>query len=256
MSLIHGCGRSAISTSRRRGSTAAGTSTTGCRRISRPTGWPPGWPGWRRPASPAAAREDPHDEAHLRAFEELQRVVYADLELHRSNPMLHLGELDLACYDKDYAPEAERLRRPGRAPGRLAGRHRRGGRLARRDSRPDRGLAARRRPRAGGRHPGRRRPGARGRRRWPRTPGWSPTCSGRPIPGRPTPRSGPAALAALLSSAEAIDVDLAALAARADAERDRLMERLAESAAAIDEQPRRPLTWPASWSRTTPTGRA
>ena len=35
-------------------------------------------------------------------------MVYADLELHRRNPMFHLGELDLACYDKDYAPEAER----------------------------------------------------------------------------------------------------------------------------------------------------
>ena len=61
----------------------------------------------------AAARDrpalsDPHDEAHLRAFEELQQVMYGDLELHRSNPMYHLGELDLACYDKDYAPEAER----------------------------------------------------------------------------------------------------------------------------------------------------
>src|ERR1700678_512212 len=55
-----------------------------------------------------AAREDPHDEAHLRAFEELQQVMYGDLELHRSNPMYHLGELDLACYDKDYAPETER----------------------------------------------------------------------------------------------------------------------------------------------------
>ena len=55
-----------------------------------------------------AAQADPHDEAHLRAFEKLQRVVYGDLELHRSNPIYHLGELDLACYDKDYAPEAER----------------------------------------------------------------------------------------------------------------------------------------------------
>ena len=55
-----------------------------------------------------AAQDDAHDEAHLRAFEDLQRVVYADLELHRRNPMYHLGELDLACYDKDYAPAAER----------------------------------------------------------------------------------------------------------------------------------------------------
>ena len=62
----------------------------------------------------AAARDgrpplaDAHDEAHLRAFEDQQRVVYADLELHRRNPIYHLGELDLACYDKDYAPAEER----------------------------------------------------------------------------------------------------------------------------------------------------
>jgi hypothetical protein len=62
----------------------------------------------------AAAREsgapypDPYDEAHLRVFEDLQRVVYGDLELHRRNPMFHLAELDLACYDKGYAPAAAR----------------------------------------------------------------------------------------------------------------------------------------------------
>ena len=46
---------------------------------------------------------DAHDEAHLSAAEEQKRVAYAELELHRRNPILHLGELDLACYDKDYA---------------------------------------------------------------------------------------------------------------------------------------------------------
>ncbi len=62
----------------------------------------------------AAARErgtpqdDPHDEAQLRAFEDLQRVAYGELQLHRRNPLYHLGELDLASYDKDYAPQAER----------------------------------------------------------------------------------------------------------------------------------------------------
>ena len=54
--------------------------------------------------------------------------------------------------------------------------------------------------------------------------------------GPPDAALGPNALAALLSSAEATDVDLAALTARADAERDRLMERFAESAARIDRQ--------------------
>ena len=62
----------------------------------------------------AAARDgggrlaDAHDEAHLAAAEEYKRVTYAELELHRRNPILHLGELDLAGYDRDYAPQAER----------------------------------------------------------------------------------------------------------------------------------------------------
>ena len=51
---------------------------------------------------------DAHDEAHLSAAEEQKRVTYAELELHRRNPILHLGELDLACYDRDYAPQQER----------------------------------------------------------------------------------------------------------------------------------------------------
>ena len=51
---------------------------------------------------------DAHDEAHLSAAEEQKRVAYAELELHRRNPILHLGELDLACYDKDYAAAEER----------------------------------------------------------------------------------------------------------------------------------------------------
>ena len=51
---------------------------------------------------------DPHDEAHLSAAEEQKRVGYARLELHRRNPIYHLGELDLSCYDRDYAPQRER----------------------------------------------------------------------------------------------------------------------------------------------------
>ncbi|MGH3236854.1 MAG: DUF885 family protein, partial [Streptosporangiaceae bacterium] len=51
---------------------------------------------------------DTHDEAHLSAAEEQKRVTYAELELHRRNPILHLSELDLACYDRDYAPREER----------------------------------------------------------------------------------------------------------------------------------------------------
>ncbi len=62
----------------------------------------------------AAARDggerlaDPHDEAHLTAVEDLRRVTFAELEMHRRNPILHLVELELATYDRDYAPAAER----------------------------------------------------------------------------------------------------------------------------------------------------
>jgi Bacterial protein of unknown function (DUF885) len=51
---------------------------------------------------------DPHDEAQLAAAEDLMRVIFGRLELHRRNPILHIVELDLACYDKEYAPPEER----------------------------------------------------------------------------------------------------------------------------------------------------
>src|ERR1700744_3442597 len=59
-----------------------------------------------RDAGPA--EPDQHNEAHLAAFEAQAEVVFGQLELHRSNPLLHLGGMDLACYDRDYAPQAER----------------------------------------------------------------------------------------------------------------------------------------------------
>jgi hypothetical protein len=52
--------------------------------------------------------QDPHDEAHLAAFERLVRLELGELELHRSNPLYHIGALDVSCYDRDYAPAAER----------------------------------------------------------------------------------------------------------------------------------------------------
>ena len=183
----------------------------------------------------APDQQDPHDEAHLRAFEELQRVVYARLELHRSNPMAHLGELDLACYDKDYAPEADR--QSARAAHLAAWPTVIDAAVGTLDRIPApiassllgavQGLAAgipadadaRAREAALSAHV---RLVAHVQR--------------AADSGPPDAALGPNALASLLSSAEAVDVDLGALTARADAERDRLMERLAESAARIDRQ--------------------
>ena len=56
------------------------------------------------------ALADGHDEAHLTAFEEGARVAYGELALHRALPGLHVANLDLACYDRAYAPEPERAR--------------------------------------------------------------------------------------------------------------------------------------------------
>ncbi len=52
----------------------------------------------------------PHDEAHASAFEKSLRHEYAELDLHRPNPLLRAHELDLAGYDRPYAPQDERDR--------------------------------------------------------------------------------------------------------------------------------------------------
>src|SRR5919107_3528316 len=52
--------------------------------------------------------DDPHDEAHLAAFERLARLELGELELHRANPLYHIAALDVSSYDREYAPAAER----------------------------------------------------------------------------------------------------------------------------------------------------
>jgi hypothetical protein len=52
--------------------------------------------------------DDPHDAAHLAAFERLARLELGELELHRSNPLYHIAALDVSSYDREYAPAAER----------------------------------------------------------------------------------------------------------------------------------------------------
>src|SRR3954452_18421876 len=51
---------------------------------------------------------DPHDEAHLAAFEAGVRTLFEVVEDHRRSPLLHLGNLDVSCYDREYAPAEER----------------------------------------------------------------------------------------------------------------------------------------------------
>ncbi len=54
------------------------------------------------------AEADSHDEAHLVAAEARNRILYGTAEVHRWNPGYHLSNLDLASYDREYAPAAQR----------------------------------------------------------------------------------------------------------------------------------------------------
>ncbi len=169
---------------------------------------------------------DPHDEAHLAAFEDRVRTEFADLELHRRNPFHHLSGLDLACYDRAYAPQEERdaARRahlkqwPQAVTAALA--------ALDQVSAP---VAAALLPGVKGLQAG--------------IPADAPAAAASDAraaharlvshleraaaDGDPDPALGAPALAALMGKPERIEVDLGRLAERADAERNRLRELLA-----------------------------
>jgi len=184
-----------------------------------------------RKAGPA--QPDPHNEAHLRAAEGLRRVVFADLELHRRNPLFHLFELDLACYDKDYAPASEREAArtahlaawPRVIDAAIASLDQLTAPVASSLLDAARGLAAGIPADA---DPGAREAALAAHARLVEH------VSAAAAAGPPDAALGSAALTALLGTAEAMDIDLGKLALEADAERDRLTERLTESCAAVD----------------------
>lgn len=53
-------------------------------------------------------RDDAHDEAVLAAAEAAAVVFWGELEMHRSNPLPHIDNLDVSAYDRAYAPAEER----------------------------------------------------------------------------------------------------------------------------------------------------
>jgi hypothetical protein len=53
---------------------------------------------------------DRHDESHLSAMEAGAHASLSVIEQHRWNPIVHMMNLDLACYDREYAPAADRHR--------------------------------------------------------------------------------------------------------------------------------------------------
>ena len=165
--------------------------------------------------------DDAYDEQLLSAFEAAARVSLGDVEVHRRDPLLHVEALELACYDREYAPGAEREQArarhlaawPDGVDAAIASLDQVPADVAAATVSSVRGLAA-------GVHDER-----------------ALAAHGRLVAhveraareGDPDPSLGGAALAALMSSREALEVDLGRLAERADAERDRLRTLLAEA---------------------------
>jgi hypothetical protein len=176
--------------------------------------------------------DDPHDEAHLRAFEDGLRVAFGELELHRRNPLFHLESLDLSCYDREYAPEEERaaarLRHLGAWPeaADIAVRtlDRVPAPVAKALLGPTRGLAAGIPADAGA-------AGDRAREAHDRLVAHLELVA---TGGDPDAALGGQALARLMGSWDAIEADTGTLAAEADRERDRLMDRLADACGRYD----------------------
>ncbi|NRQ34947.1 DUF885 family protein [Nonomuraea sp. NN258] len=180
-----------------------------------------------------AAPADAHDARHQQVFEESLRTQFGELELHRKNPLVHLSNLDLACYDRDYAPEPERAAAkaahlalwPEAVAGAVDSLDQLTAPVATSLLGAVKGLAAGVTDESALRAHARlvahvERAAAEGDR--------DAALGGR-------------ALADLMGSGEGLDVDLGKLAERADAERDRLMTLLAESCAKLGHTGRAPL---------------
>ena len=177
--------------------------------------------------------DDPYDEALVSAKEAEARVFFGELRLHRRNPMPHLENLDVGGYDREYAPAEERAasrRRhlaawpdavdgsvsaldevaPAIAAATLAGARGLAAGLDAEDPVESAALAAH-----------------------ARLVAHLEAAAGTDGEGRDgmldAAALGAGGLALLLSSAEATEVDLAAMVARADAERDRLRAMLEEA---------------------------
>jgi hypothetical protein len=184
-------------------------------------------------ASAGGRLDDEYDESHLAIFERAAQVRFGELELHRSNPYLHIGNMDLACYDREYASQEERdLARathlaawPDAVDAAIATLDAVPAPVAQALTGAARGLAA----------------GIAGHADH-EIRAAALAAHARLVShlvqagaaGSPDAALGGDALAALMGSAEGLEVDLARLAERADAERDRLSRRLAESCAQVD----------------------
>ena len=175
---------------------------------------------------------DAHDEAHLGTAEARDRVWFGRLEAHRWNPTVHIANLDLACYDREYAPpeerEAARRRHLAGWPEAVSGS------IESLDSVPAPVAAGLVRAAAGlaaslpeGDEPeigAAREAAAR----------LVAHLEAAAVHGRPDTALGAAAFAALLGESEAMSVDLSRLTRLADRETERLQAMLTEGCGRLD----------------------
>jgi hypothetical protein len=180
---------------------------------------------------------DAYDEAQASAFEDVLRVSFGDLELYRSNPVLHVGELDLACYDRDYAPAGQRAAAkaahlaawPAIVDAAIEALDRVSVPVAQSLISTVTGLAAGI-PATASSSAGDPAASAAAREAHGRLVAHIENAARY---GPPDPALGSAGLTALMGSAEAMPVDLGRLAEQADAERDRLHALLADDCARL-----------------------
>jgi hypothetical protein len=173
---------------------------------------------------------DSYDEAQASACEDSLRLLFGELEVHRRNPLFHLNGLDLACYDRDYAARAERDAAkaehlagwPAAVDAAIASLDQVSAPVARSLLDAIRGLAAGLSPEAGS---SRAALAAHAR--------LVAHIENAAEHGDPDPALGSAALTALMSSTDALPVDLGRLAEQADAELDRLNALLADDCARL-----------------------
>src|SRR5260370_42689742 len=83
-----------------------------------PAGVREGLRGLADAASAGGPVDDEPDEAHLALFDRAAQGRFGELQLHRSTPYLHIGNMDLASYARAYAPQDDphRARTAHRAP--------------------------------------------------------------------------------------------------------------------------------------------
>ena len=178
---------------------------------------------------------DPHDEAVLRATEEALRDAFAERDEHRRNPLVHIANLDLANYDRLYAPaqqRAEARRRhlaawPDAVDAAIES-------LDRVPRPVARGLIGAAEGLGSGLDPATDADAVAALQRFVEH------LRRAAVDGDADAALGPAALARMLGVPEAMDVDLARLARQADAERDRLHGLLTDACQGL--YPDRPLT--------------